>query len=222
MSTAEPLDVLFEKLSAGDLRGAEGVLPACEPYLRRVVRRALTPRLRARFDSADVVQSVWAHLLPGIRAAGWSFPTTAHLRAFLVLVTRHRLQDRLRHHLTALERERPLDVTDPETLTDARAGRQPRPSEVLEADDLWERMLALCPPEHHELLRLKRQGLLLTEIAARTGLHEGSVRRIIRQLARRLACGRAGPAAASEGEDREARFREGQANGRRKPGEAPP
>ena len=64
---------------------------------------------------------------------------------------------------------------------------QPRPSEFVQAEDLWERMLALCPPGHHDLLRLKRQGLPLAEIAARTGLHEGSVRRVLRQLARQLA-----------------------------------
>ena len=54
-------------------------------------------------------------------------------------------------------------------------------------DDLWQRMLALCPPAHHELLQLKRHGLTLVEIAQRTGLHEGSVRRILRQLARQMA-----------------------------------
>jgi RNA polymerase sigma-70 factor (ECF subfamily) len=52
---------------------------------------------------------------------------------------------------------------------------------------LWEEMLALCPPAHHELLRLKRQGLRLAEIAARTGLHPSSVRRILYDLARQLA-----------------------------------
>ncbi len=40
---------------------------------------------------------------------------------------------------------------------------------------------------HREILFLKRQGLLLTEIAARTGYHEGSIRRILYDLARRLA-----------------------------------
>ena len=113
MSTTEPLAILLEKLSAGDLRGAEGVLPACEPYLRMVVRRALPQGMRAKFDSADVVQSVWAHLLPGLREAGWSFATTAHLRTFLAMVSRHRLYDRLRHHHTALEHERPLEAADP-------------------------------------------------------------------------------------------------------------
>jgi RNA polymerase sigma-70 factor (ECF subfamily) len=52
---------------------------------------------------------------------------------------------------------------------------------------LWERLLALCPPEHHEVLRLRRAGLTLEEVAERTGLHEGSVRRILRRLARHIA-----------------------------------
>jgi RNA polymerase sigma-70 factor (ECF subfamily) len=48
-------------------------------------------------------------------------------------------------------------------------------------------MCEQCPPAHREILVLKRQGLLLSEIAARTGLHEGSIRRILYDLARRLA-----------------------------------
>ena len=51
-------------------------------------------------------------------------------------------------------------------------------------------MLERCPPAHRELLRLKRQGLPVAEIAARTGLHEGSVRRILYDLARRLSLAR--------------------------------
>jgi RNA polymerase sigma-70 factor (ECF subfamily) len=196
MST-EPLDVLLEKLSTGDMPGAEEALGACDPYLHRVVRRALPRGAQAKFDSADVVQSVWAHLLPGLREAGWSFPTTGHLRAFLALSARHRLYDRLRRDQTALERERPLEAADAEKLA---VSRQPHPSELLQADELWERMLALCPPEHHGLLRLKRQGLPLTEIAARTGMHEGSVRRVLRQLARRLVSDEQGPGAGPDEE----------------------
>jgi RNA polymerase sigma factor (sigma-70 family) len=148
------------------------------------VRRQLPRQLRSKFDSQDVVQSVWAHLLRGFREADWSFAGPAQLRAFLVTVTRRRLTDRVRHFHVAQERERSL--TDGEAAN-LPAGTQPRPSDLARANDLWEQMLALCPPEHHELLRLKRQGLRLTEIAARTGMHEGSVRRILRKLARQLA-----------------------------------
>ena len=43
--------------------------------------------------------------------------------------------------------------------------RFPRPSEVAQADDMWARMLEICPREHHPVLILKREGLPLTEIA---------------------------------------------------------
>jgi RNA polymerase sigma-70 factor (ECF subfamily) len=194
--SAEPLGALLDKLNAADAQGAEQMFWDYEPYLRLVVRRQLPGQLRAKFDSADVVQSVWAHVLPGLRAGRWRFGTAAELRAFLVTVARRRLTDRLRHFRAALERERSLEAGDPEGLPPS-AG--PRPSEVLQAGDLWEKMLALCPPEHHEVLRLKRQGLLLAEIAARTGLHEGSVRRVLRKLARQLAFAQ-GPAGALSGE----------------------
>src|SRR5690349_16878147 len=155
---SRPLDLLLEKLCSGDAAAAEQVFLAYEPYLRKVVRRQLPPRLRAKLDSIDVVQSVWADVLQGFRSAGWRFADADHLRAFLVKATRHRFIDRIRQHEKALKLERPLTCTDPDQLPPAR---QPRPSEAVQADDLWQCMLALCPPAHHEILRLKRQGLTL-------------------------------------------------------------
>jgi RNA polymerase sigma-70 factor (ECF subfamily) len=178
------LATLLDRLCQGDAGAAEQVFQAYEPYLRMVVRRQLSPALRAKFDSVDVVQSVWADVLDGFREAGWRFANTAHLRAFLIKATRNRFIDRFRQHQQALEREEPLPGNDAATL---RASRQPRPSEVAQAGELWEQMLALCPPQHRELLRLKRQGVPLAEIAAQTGLHESSVRRILYDLARELA-----------------------------------
>jgi RNA polymerase sigma factor (sigma-70 family) len=182
--TSEPLDALLEKLCSGDTGAAQEAFLAYEPFLRKVVRRLLPQRVRCKFDSVDIVQSVWADVLRGFREGGMKFADAAHLRSFLVQVTRHRFIDQVRHHRTALLREQSLGGTDPE---DIPPSPQPRPSEIVQADDLWRKMLSLCPPAHHEVLRLKRQGLTLEEISALTGLHEGSVRRILRQLARELA-----------------------------------
>jgi RNA polymerase sigma-70 factor (ECF subfamily) len=190
--TAEPLEVLLGKMRLGDLQAAEQLFLAYEPQLRLMVRRHLSRRLRAKFDSLDVVQSVWAHVLYDFRKSGCRFVSTAHLRNFLVQVTRNCLTDRLRHHRTALECEAPLTEAG---ASGTEASDQPRPSEFAQANELWETMLALCPPEHHELLRLKRQGLPLAAIAARTGLHADSVRRIIRKLARQLSVSTDGPTA---------------------------
>ena len=181
---AEPLDALLEKLTAGDAAAAEQVFQTYEPVLRMVVRRRLSPELRAKFDSMDIVQSVWADLVQGFRNAGWRFPDTLHLQAFLLRLTRNRFIDRLRQHQQAVERERPLAVGGGE---DTLGAVDPRPSEIAQAEELWQEMLALCPPEHREVLRLKRAGALSPEIAVRTGLHEGSVRRILCNLSRRLA-----------------------------------
>lgn len=181
---ADPVEDLLERLGSGDEAAAQEVFCAFEPYLRKVVRRQLMPALRAKFDSADVVQSVWADLLQRFRAEGGRFASAAHLRAFLIRATHNRFLDRLRQHRTALEREQPLPEGDSDALPPSS---QPAPEDVVLADDLWERLLELCPPEHRELLALKRQGLPLAEIAARTGLHEDSVRRIVRTLARRFA-----------------------------------
>jgi RNA polymerase sigma-70 factor (ECF subfamily) len=177
------LDLLLEKLCRGDGAAAEQVFLAYEPYLRMVVRRQLSPGLRAKFDSMDVVQSVWADVLDGFRTAGWRFADAAHLQAFLVRATHNRFVDRLRQHQQALNREQPLSGKE----ATRAISPQPRPSEIAQADELWEQMLALCPPVHHQLLNYKRQGLPLAEIAARTGLHESSVRRILYELARQLA-----------------------------------
>ena len=180
----EHLDELIEKLNGGDLEAAERVFLAYEPYLRMAVRRQLMGPLRSKLDSMDIVQSVWADVLGGFRQAGWRFTDRAHLRAFLVKVARNRLIDRHRQHHRALEQERPLDLTAAEDLMQAN---QPRPSEIAQERELWKRMLEECSPAHREILILKRQGLPNTEIARRTGLHEGSVRRILYELARRLA-----------------------------------
>jgi DNA-directed RNA polymerase specialized sigma24 family protein len=64
---------------------------------------------------------------------------------------------------------------------------KPRPSELAQAGDLWERILSHCPPEHRPILGLKRDGYSLAEIAERTGLHPDSIRRILRTLARAMA-----------------------------------
>jgi RNA polymerase sigma factor (sigma-70 family) len=181
--TTETLHDLLNRLRCGDDAAVERLVAEYEPFLRQVVRRGLPDRLRAKFDSADVVQSVWVQVLPGLRGGVWRVADGACLRALLSTITRRRLVSRYRRHRVALEKEDPA-VQDLASLPQAR---MPQPSETARADELWERMLAACPTEHHALLRLRREGLTMQEIADRLGIHEGSVRRILRRLARDLA-----------------------------------
>jgi RNA polymerase sigma-70 factor (ECF subfamily) len=182
--TADPLDELIERLNRGDAKAAERAFLAYEPYLRMAVRRRLSGPLRSKLDSMDVVQSVWADVLAGLGEKGWRFADRTHFRAFLVKVACNRVIDCRRRHGRAIERERTLNEIRPDELPRAH---EPRPSEIAQSNELWKRMLEDCPASHREILVLKRQGMLLGEIADRTGLHEGSIRRILYDLARRLS-----------------------------------
>ncbi|HQU43223.1 MAG TPA: sigma-70 family RNA polymerase sigma factor [Pirellulales bacterium] len=181
--TADPLETLLSQLPGGDPAVVEQIFVNVAPGLRALVRRQLPQALRTKLDSEDVVLSIWTDVLDGLRKGRWSFQDAAHLRAFLNRAARNRVIDRQRQHRTALEKERRLSPDDCDSLADDVA----RPSESLRTDELWQQLLTLCPPAHHDLLRMKRQGLSLDEIAQRTGLHPSSVRRILYDLARQLA-----------------------------------
>jgi RNA polymerase sigma factor (sigma-70 family) len=178
------LEVLLDQLARGDDGAAERVFAFYEPYLRLMVRRQLSPELRSKFDSIDIVQSVWVDLVDEFRKPGRRFADVNHLRAFLLKVTRNRFIDRLRRHRQALQAEKPLATIEDEALP---ASPQPQPGAAAEAGELWDQLLALCPNQHHQVLLLKKQGHSLDDIAHRTGLHPSSVRRILYELARRLA-----------------------------------
>src|SRR5262245_58550659 len=107
-----PLDHLLAQLSSGDMAAVEQVFLAYEPYLRQAVRRHLPTPFRAKFDSADIVNSTWADVLRGFRDAGWRFIDVDHLRGFLFIATRNRLIDRIRQHQKAVGCEEPLDEGD--------------------------------------------------------------------------------------------------------------
>jgi RNA polymerase sigma-70 factor (ECF subfamily) len=178
--SGEGIDDVLARLNRGDVTVAEQLHAGYAAYVRTVVRRRLSNHLRARFDSADVAQSVWAQVVRRI-GTGWRVGTEAELRALLAVIARRRLATRARAG------EHPAEEVGGSALAAVPARHQPSPSQIVRATDLWDQLLRLCAPEHRDILRLRRDGLPLAEVAARTGLHEGSVRRILRQLFRELA-----------------------------------
>lgn len=180
---SEPLDNLLAQMCSGDSAAANEVFVAFEPYLRKAVRRHMPPALRSKFDSTDILQSVWVDIFSRFIDAGGRFVDADHFRGFLFVATRNRLIDRIRQHQKALEREEPLEYEGKPRPVSCPG---PRPSEIAQARDLWDHILDCCPIEHRLIVLLKRQGYSLAEIGERTGLHPDSVRRILRALARKL------------------------------------
>jgi RNA polymerase sigma-70 factor (ECF subfamily) len=197
--TIDSLEALLGQINGGDADAAERAFLAYEPYLRQVVRRLIPRQMRPKFDSADVVQSVCGDVFAAFRAGGMRFGSVSAMRAFLVTATRNRFIDRVRHFATAARLERPIGGGDNEAPGALPPSPQPRPSQSAAAKELWERLLAVCPPEHHRLLQLRRRGATAAEVAAEVGMHEGSVRRVLRELSVRLACLETASARSAEG-----------------------
>jgi RNA polymerase sigma factor (sigma-70 family) len=173
---------LLERINRGDHTAAQDLYLVYTSYLRVVVRRLFPSQLRPAFDSSDVVQSVWVHVVRSLGAEGWHVDTEKQLRALLALIARRGVVRRVRSQCR-LE----IEGEAGNRLDNLPAKTQPRPSEIAQGEELWQCMIANCAPEHRSILELRRQGLPLTVVAARTGFHEGSVRRILRKLARELA-----------------------------------
>ncbi len=60
-------DRLLAKLNEGDADAAGQVFEKFEPFLRMVIRRQMSGKIRPKFDSTDIVQSVWADVVDGLR-----------------------------------------------------------------------------------------------------------------------------------------------------------
>ena len=184
----ESLRDLLDRLNRGEERAAREVFEAYGPYLRMIVRRRMTTSMRSKLDSEDIIQSVWADLIDVFRQRRGHFTDAKRLRSFLIRAACNRLIDRQRQHSSALLRERSIDGDEPDLTHRIDLNR---PEDLAVADELWDRILASCPPVHRDLIRLKREGLGVAEIAERADLHPSSVRRILYDLARRMGIAQA-------------------------------
>lgn len=176
MNSDSALQRLLDRIRSGDNEAASQVYDEYVPYLKMVVRRRLAGEMRAKFDSSDVVQSVWVDLLDGFRKGRWDFESPDHLRAFLIRATQNRLVDYVRRNARSIELRTPVE-------TDQLSIGSPRPSAEARANEQWEQILQNCSADQRPIVQWKRQGFTIAEIAEKTGYHPSSVRRILYALA---------------------------------------
>jgi RNA polymerase sigma-70 factor (ECF subfamily) len=180
---AEPSDDLLGQIGRGEVEAAEALFQTYAPYLRAIVRRHLSDRLRSKFDSADVVQSVWVQVVRQLGRDGWRVESEDHLRALLATIARRRVASRARKHPDHRDEVPP----GPAGFDDVPQGRYAKPSEVAQAGDLVQGQPLPPQPQDDAVFRRAEGQHPVPQVAGRTGLHEGSVRRILRRLARELA-----------------------------------
>jgi RNA polymerase sigma-70 factor (ECF subfamily) len=182
---ADDFRTLMDGVLAGHRAAAEAFCRYYQSHILRVVRRRLSQRMRNRYDSLDFVHDVWASFFAK-PPQHLQFNDPQALIAYLERMAQYKVGEEVRRQAGKVRdtnRELPLEPphTDPDRGLPAR---QPTPSQIVGAEDEWERLLHGQPPMHQRILHLLRQGLSQTEIAAQLQTNERTIRRLVRRLQR--------------------------------------
>jgi RNA polymerase sigma-70 factor (ECF subfamily) len=173
---------LMSRVRDGQSAAAAELLREFELEVRLMVRARLPRALRSRFDSMDFVQAVWKSVFTG-NGRTEAFAGSDQFRGYLEVVTRNKVLHEFRKGTTKkfdIHREEPLYVRrNGSEAPRELAGPDPTPSQVVQADDCWDKIVAGRSALDIEIVRLRRMGLTFEEIAERTGLSDRTVRRVI-------------------------------------------
>ncbi len=177
---ASEFEQLIAQVQAGSEQAAYQLVSAYHRLVSRVVRRRLPGTLRRVFDSHDIVQVAWASVFRH-RSRLDRFKTPEQFEAFLAAVAANKVALEMRRQFGQqkrnMNRDRPLD-----SAALVQGGQAATPSQVAMAREEFDQLLDKQPTRYREILRLRSEGYSSREIARRTGLHEGNVRRVIRRI----------------------------------------
>jgi RNA polymerase sigma factor (sigma-70 family) len=181
---AGDFQTLMRGVQAGDPAATDRFCREYERPILRVVRRTLLPQYRSRYDSLDFVNDVWASFFASPpRDARFDDPQA--LIAYLARMARNKIGEVRRQTAAAkndLDREQPLEVAGQGARDGALPAPDATPSQIVGAEDEFQRMLRDRSPVHQGILILLRQGMTYREIADRLNTNEKTIQRLIRRI----------------------------------------
>ncbi len=187
--TPPPLDPssLLARARAGDQAAWEELFQTCYPKVVRVVRRKLDRPLRTLYDSTDFASDVMKSLAANLDRL--DFPSIHSLMAFLAQAAEQKVIDeyRRRHTLKRdITREQALSNDRPDSKEVELASDDPTASEIVQASEVRDQLLARQDEEERTVIELKHQGYSNSEIAEQVGWNIRKVQRFFKDLHDRL------------------------------------
>ena len=186
----------WQRLTAGLRSGDDQVLR--EFYDRyfsglcRIADRQLLTGLRRRFDAEDVVQSALRTFFRRTTAGQFELADADRLWRLLCAVTLNKVREKARYHLRqrrGIDQEQMATVSRTASLdtpSDHVPDRGPSPAEAAEFADAFQQVLSVMDDEERQVVDLKLQDCTNDEVAARMGISERTVRRILKRIEARL------------------------------------
>jgi RNA polymerase sigma factor (sigma-70 family) len=175
-----------ERLRRGDADAAKEVFARYAERLARLAGQHLSPRLAARLDSADVVQSAFRTFFRRSAQGEFHIDSSQGLWQLLAKITLLKARAQGRRHLADRRDVRAEAVVADETSQPEAETPEPGPAEQAVLLDQIEALLDGLPPQYGELLRFRLEGHSVTDIAREMGLSRQSVHRMLNVLQERF------------------------------------
>ncbi len=183
-TSATNFSELMARVRDGSQEAAAELVAQYGEMVFNAVRKLFPQGLRRAFDSEDLVQVAWRSVFRHLSRLG-RFETPAEFAAFLdtLATNKVRLEVRRRYGQKKhnVNRECPIG-----SQLDRFPDGGPTPSQMAIVQERWVQLYECQPARFQEVIRLKLKGHSPKEIASQVGLHEGSVRRILRNIHREM------------------------------------
>jgi RNA polymerase sigma factor (sigma-70 family) len=173
---------LIARWREGDEQAASALWLRYAEQLIALARTRLSRKLARHIDPEDLVLSAYRSFFVAARSDRYVLRQSGDLWRLLVAITLHKLQNQFRRH-SARKRDmgQESSIEDNNNLLKLFA-REPSPDEAATLTDELEWLLGQIKPSARSMVELCLQGYQVSEIAAATGKHAGTVRRNLQQV----------------------------------------
>lgn len=178
---------LLSRWREGDQQAAAELYQRYADRLLALTRSRLSPKLAARFDPEDVVQSVCRSFFARARDGRFVLQQSDGLWQLLVAITLHKLRRHVKHH-QAQKRAVSQEDNGQEVfgLPVEALAHDPSPEEAVALADVLEEVMRGCRPLDVRIIEMRLQGHTLEEIAAQTQRSEVTVWRVLKRVKEQL------------------------------------
>jgi RNA polymerase sigma-70 factor (ECF subfamily) len=178
---------LMARWQQGDQNAATELFRRYANRLVALARTRLSSHVSQRFDPEDVVQSAYRSFFSGAVEGRYDIERGGDLWKLLVSITLHKVQKKVRAHLTQKRnagQDRSLDAARPGEVAfrEMIFAKEPSPIEAVALIDQVEDIMRHLPPPQRRILELRLQGYDFKEIDEATNAGLKSVRRALYEL----------------------------------------
>ncbi len=199
MSDASEDRYLVDLFRHGDQDAARQIVDRYLERLLTLARRRISQRLASRVDPEDIVQSVFRTFFVRLREGQFVFDEQDDLCKLLMRITLHKTLRQVAYHKAAKRdpgQETPHGEHHSEQML-ALVNEEPTQEATVAFLDQLEHFLSQLRPQEREILEMRLQGHSNEDIAAKLGIYDRKIRRVIehvRDIARQEGLHPADPA----------------------------